>query len=519
MIPELYTSINDVRACEVASDGRITLATSGGLATLANDGRVERILTHLDGLPDGRVHALNGAWIGTEKGAAHLENGKVSRVVGSWPVRAILTNGETYFGTWGSGVQKLSGGDVPFATTNAGRLKVSSLALHNGALVAGTAAGTFRLEGGKLAAFGSNAPTFALASVSDRLFIGGFEGLSSIANGVVRHESDADVRALAADGDRILAGTQGKGVLTLSASSGSVNSATSANSLNSAKYVFAIGPRCVGTADGVYVKSGEKWAHFAQDGLPSPDVAAVAVDGNKIYVGTFDRGLALIENGKVKRIEGVDKQINALAIDGGNVWVGTARGLYRVGKETKRFTETDGLPSADIHALASLNGRVLVGTSKGAAIVGTSIEPLGKKQNVTGDAVWAVAEHDGELWLGTNAGLFIGKPGKSFRRLSKLTGELNDDWVTAIAFSADKTYVGTYAGGVTELKSGKRLGGGSINADGLRVIDGKLYAATMEGLLVDFRRMDKNVLGDDVTAVVMSPKGLVIATRRGLTIS
>lgn len=499
MIPELYTSLNDVRACEVASD-KITIATTGGLATLNKEGRVEKLLTALDGLPDGRVLSMNGAWIGTERGAALLKEGKVARVVGTAPVRAILSHGsETYFGTWGKGVETLSG------ATMSPSLRVSSLAWHDGTLVAGTATGTFRLLNGKLSAFGSTSPTFALATTGDRLFIGGLEGLSSIANGIVRHESDADVRALSADGEAILAATFGKGVLRV---------ASKTTSVNAPSFVSAIGPRCFGTRDGVVVDGKT----FASDGLPSPDVAAVAVDGNKIYVGTFDRGLAVIENGKVKRLEGVDPQINALAIDKGVVWIGTARGLYRLDGSVRKFTEVDGLPSADIHALASLNGRVLVGTSKGAAIVGSTIEPLGKKQNVTGDAVWAVASHDGELWLGTNAGLFIGKPGGKFRRLSKLTGELNDDWVTAFAFAPGHAYVGTYAGGVTDLTTSTRLGGGSINADGLRVIDGKLYAATMEGLLVDFKRVTKGVLGNDVTAVMSSPKGMIVATRRGLTV-
>ena len=523
MIPELYTAINDVRACEVATDGRITLATSGGLATLAADGRVERVLTALDGLPDGRVHTWAGDWIGTDKGAALLANGKVSRVVATAPVRAILTTGsETYFGTWGKGVRKLSGGELPMVSASVARLRVSSLALHNGALVAGTAGGTLRMENGKLAAFGVTSPTFALATVSDRLFIGGFEGLSSFGGGVLRHESDAEVHALFADSGGVHAGTLGSGLFTLGQNPTSLNSGTS---LNSVKFVSAVGARCVGTADGVWVKTGAKWARFANDGIPSPDVAAVALDGDKLYVGTFDRGLVLIENGKVRRIDGVDPQINALAVDKGTLWVATARGLYQVGKNVRRYSEADGIPSSDVHALAVLSGgRVLVGTSKGAAIVGNQVEPLGKKQNVTGDAVWAVAEHDGELWLGTNAGLFIGNPGKPFRRLSKLTGELNDDWVTALTFSGDRAYVGSYAGGVTELTKtfvATRLGGGSINADGLRFIGGKLHAATMEGLLVRdgaFHRVDKGVLGADVTAVMSSPKGTIIATRRGVTI-
>lgn len=511
----VHTSISDVRACTIASDGRITLATAGGVARL-KDGHVEQVLTALDGLPDGRTHALSGNWVGTERGAYDLST---KRVVGNAPVRAILeTSNETYFGTWGKGILKLSGGDVPFGTPNALRLRVASLAMFNGALVAGTAGGTLRLESNKLAAFGPSTSTFALATVGDRLYAGGLEGLVSIAAGVTRNESDADVRALATDGSGVLAATFGAGVLRVG------NTSTTFHSNPFAQAIGANG-RCIGTADGVLVSDGKKWSTFATGGLPSPDIASIAVDGKKLYVGTFDRGLSVIENGKVRRIDGPDKQINALAIDKSTVWVGTARGLYRIADGVvRRYGEADGLPSADVHAVLALSGRVLVGTSKGAALVGANVETLGKKQGVTGDAVWAVAEHEGELWLGTNAGLFIGKPGKTFKRLSKLTGELNDDWVTALAFHGDKAYVGTYSGGVTELTktfAATRLGGGYINPDGLRVIDGKLHAATMEGLLVrdsTFRRVDKGALGADVTAIATSPNGLVIATRRGLTI-
>ncbi len=506
---EVHTSINDVRACTVTPQG-ITLATSGGVAKLTKDGKVEKVLTALDGLPDGRALALSGSWVGTERGAYDLAS---KRVVGAAPVRAILeTSNETYFATWGKGVLKLSGGEVPFASPTPLRLRVSSLAMHNGALVAGTAGGTVKFTDGKLAPFGPTSATFALATLGDRLYVGGLEGLVSIANGVPRSESDADVRALIASNNEVLAATFGAGVLRVG------KTVTTANAV---PFAQALGNGCIGTAEGVLVGA----QRFATGGLPSPDIASIALDGAKLYVGTFDRGLVVLEGGAFRRIEGVDKQINALAIGHGAVWAGTARGLYRLkGSVVTRFAEAEGLPSADVHALVALGDRVLVGTSKGAALVGANVEPLGKKQGVTGDAVWAVAEHAGELWLGTNAGLFIGKPGKPFRRLSKLTGELNDDWITALAFHGDRAFVGSYSGGVTELTktfAATRLGGGYINPDGLRVLDGKLHAATMDGLLVHegtFRRVDKGVLGADVTAVMSSPKGMIVATRRGLTI-
>jgi len=518
---EVHTAINDVRACEVEKDGRVMLATSGGLAVLGSDGHVERILTALDGLPDGRTHALHGGWVGTDHGAALLENNKISRVVRSAPVRAIATVGvDTYFGTIDKGVQKLTPNgvvDVPFAAAgNPLRARVFSLMNHNNTLVAGTAAGTLRLENGKLSALTGASATFALASFGDRLYFGGIEGLSSIANGVVRHESDADVRALASFDGGLFAATHGAGVLRVGKTT----------TISDVKFATTIGAGCIGTTDGVAL--GKTWSMHAREGLPSPDVAAIAVDGARVYAGTFDRGLAVIEDGKVKRIvdPALDNQINALAVDKGTLWIATARGLSRAKNGSfRRFTEVDGLPSKDVHAVASLaSGGVLVGTSRGAAIVRESVEPLGKKQGVTGDAVWAVAEKNGELWLGTNAGLFIGNPGGKFRRMSKLTGELPDDWVTALAIDGDTVYVGTYAGGVVQIASGKTttLGGGSINAGGLRIVDGKLWVATMEGLFVreenKLGRVQKGVLGLDVTAIEKSTKGLVVATRRGLTI-
>jgi len=507
---EVHTALGDVHACAVSGE-RVTLATSGGLATLTTDGKIERVLTALDGLPDGRVHALHGNWVGTEHGAALVENHKVVRVAGSAPVRAIATVGsETFFGTT-KGVQRLTlTGAVDVAST----ARVNALVSHANVLYVGAANGTFRLENGKLTSV-ATAPTFALASFNERLFFGGLEGLSSIGNGVLRHESDADVRALGILDGALFAGTFGAGVLRVGKTSG----------ISDVKFATALGPGCIGTPDGVAL--GKTWSLHARDGLPSPDVAAVAVDGARLYVGTFDRGLATIENGKVARVvdPAIDPQINSVAVDKGTLWIATARGLSRgLNGKYRRFTEVDGLPSSDVHTVIALaKGGALVGTSKGAAIVREQVEPLGKKQGVTGEAVWSVAEHNGELWLGTNAGLFIGKPGGKFRRLSKLSGELPDDWVTALAFDGDTAYVGTYAGGIVQLdKSTKKLGGGYVNVGGLRVIDGKLWAATMDGLFVreddKLRRVTKGVLGVDVTAVVSSSKGLVVATRRGLTI-
>jgi hypothetical protein len=169
---QVHTAINDVHACSVQGD-RVTLATSGGVAILNGDGKVERVLTALDGMPDGRTYALHGAWVGTERGAALLEDNKIARVVGTSSVRAIAGVGsDTFFGTHDKGVQKLTPNgvvDVPFAAAGpALRTRVFALASHENTLVAATGGGVLRLDNGKLTTVSSSA-SFALTSLGVRL--------------------------------------------------------------------------------------------------------------------------------------------------------------------------------------------------------------------------------------------------------------------------------------------------------------------------------------------------------------
>jgi ligand-binding sensor domain-containing protein len=144
-------------------------------------------------------------------------------------------------------------------------------------------------------------------------------------------------------------------------------------------------------------------------------------------------------------------------------------------------------------------------------------------------ATWALAVgSDGTVWVGTMAGLYAGRDG-TFRRLAVATGDLRDDWVTALVVRGADVFVGTYAGGVTRLTpSGAgfahaHLGGGYINPGGLVFIGGQLHAATMEGLLVRgtddtgaWHALTSAAPGRDVTAVRSAGGALWVASRRGI---
>ena len=193
------------------------------------------------------------------------------------------------------------------------------------------------------------------------------------------------------------------------------------------------------------------------------------------------------------------------------------------------------MPGRSALALAQLrDGRIVVGSSSGAAIIDDHrvlrVGPRGGEAALGN--VWAIAEaDDGTLWLGATTGLYHGpalawsaKDGGevgAWERHSVASGELRDDWVTAIVATHDAVWAGTYNGGVTKIDraGATQLGGGWINPAGLAWEGDHLLAATMDGLV----RLDgtawttiRDLPGRDTTAVVRMRTTMWVATRRGI---
>jgi ligand-binding sensor domain-containing protein len=573
VIVEAFTAIDDVRACEVRTADSYLAATTGGLVRVSG-GKVDHVWTVLDGLPDTKTNALlvdggEDVWIGTDRGLAKAKLGgdalMIVRTFPSAPVRAITRiDGAIYVGTFGEGVRKLANADatttssVPFLASNGpkARLRVTSLSSIGSELVMGTeGVGVFRLHEGKLAPVSVEplpelSSVFALAVRKERLYVGGVDGVISVGkSGLARVESSSDVRAFTMIGDDLWGAAFGQGA-------SKVGAASTNGTTGDTKWAQAIDAngdaRCLGTRSGLFVAKGnEPWKRIATAGLPSNDVNAIARDGDRIWAGTYDHGLAVWAGGTWKTIAGaaLDDRINALSVQNKHVWVGTTRGLVRIprfvapegvdGDAQTVFGASSGLPSADVHALSPLtsygSGAMLVGTTKGAAIVdGATVTPLGKKQGLVIDTAWAVAEGPkGMLLVGASTGLYVrASKDAKWTRLSVMSGHLADDWVTALVVRGNDVFVGTYSGGVAQVSFAsdtpiaRELGGGYVNLAGLTIAGDSLYAATMDGLLVrslaaiastgEWKKMPQAALGVDVTGVVAAPDGLWVASRRGL---
>lgn len=169
---------------------------------------------------------------------------------------------------------------------------------------------------------------------------------------------DTSVRSLVLSNGHVLAGTFGHGIADLA-------SPTTPITLPDARVLSLAtfsGSLYAGTMTGVFKQTGATFTSLSTDpafalridragvhaapevpactvvssGMPSNDVSALVADASRVWVGTFDRGLARLEHGRFTAIVGVNRRIDALALDKktARVWVGTARGLYAVDGDT-----------------------------------------------------------------------------------------------------------------------------------------------------------------------------------------
>lgn len=544
---EVHTATRDVRGCQALERGYVA-ASEGGVVFLDAAGVAEPALTALDGLPETRSYVVapvagssTQVWAGTEGGLARIEHdqagARVIEVIESAPLRALVQHaGHTYVGTWGEGVFELVQAElVAIAGPELAKAdRITDLAWHRDHLVVASAgAGAWILAGQPEPLAGVEGIVWSLAVHDDQLYAGTFVGVLELGASDARTLATQDARALASVGGELWIGSHGQGLIRLDEDGGEGEAL-----LPELTHVQGLdGDRCVATSQGLWIHGGARWTRTLADGLPSGDISAMVEHEGRLVVGTFDRGVMIHDAGRWIPLDDpqqtIDPQINALvAAPEGRLWIATARGLFRKDERTgqvQRWTSKTGLPHDSVLSLAlTRQGELVVGTHAGVVIVDAAGEVRSLGARAGRWATWAIAEaDDGSLWLGTTQGL-VRWHAESGSHYSMLSGHLDDNWVTALQVEGDHVHVGTYAGGVMRLTKvdatrwrSESLGGGRVNPGGLRLVDGRLHASTMKGLLVrdhDRWRSEGELPFEDVTGVLEVDRGLWIATRRGLVL-
>ncbi len=309
-------------------------------------------------------------------------------------------------------------------------------------------------------------------------------------------------------------------------------------------------------------------------------VAMVATVDSKIWLGTEDRGLFVLSEGKTSELSKnlLNKKVTSfLPLEGHDLWIGTNRGVLRWnGTELTR----SGVPSAllDVPVLSMIRDRdsnIWVATSSGPVRVNSQGVSADRAGPHPAGAVTALFEdREGNLWMGglsgiqrlrdsafvsysvadglpseSNGPVYVDTEGRTWfaplegglhwikgvQHESVTTAGLAGDVVYSISGRDNELWVGRQRGGLTFL----RASGGSLTAktytqeDGLaqnsvyavhQSRDGTVWAGTLGGGVSTFRKgrfstytTASGLPSNTVTSITESPDGTVwIATSNGL---
>ncbi len=165
--------------------------------------------------------------------------------------------------------------------------------------------------------------------------------------------------------------------------------------------------------------------YTVSDGIPSNQIQAIAVDGTTLWIGT-PKGLAQINlsTGMWQPVRDITDHINtlfdeetpidvrALAVDGTELWIGTLNhGVIRYNKRTvfpDTFDIRNGLPDNTIYDIKidNHNDEVWIGTFAGVAryqrSTGEWIKYSKAKDGLPADDIVALAVTPERVWIGTS---------------------------------------------------------------------------------------------------------------------
>jgi len=221
----------------------------------------------------------------------------------------------------------------------------------------------------------------------------------------------------------------------------------------------------LGTADaGAFLLRGGKVTHYGTaEGVPGPLVYDVAQDREGHIWVASNRGVVRQSSGRFEPVELPSEGRNwyfALAVGaGGDVWLGSFKGLYRWnGGRVTRYTVKDGLCDEMVQALyfEGTTGCLWIGTSSGLnRLRDGRLESYTAGDGLSNDQVVAVrGDREGSLWIGTMSGLNRLTDAK-FLTLGARRG-LPSEFISCVTEAADGAlWVGMANGGAARIAGGK----------------------------------------------------------------
>jgi len=266
------------------------------------------------------------------------------------------------------------------------------------------------------------------------------------------------------------------------------------------------------------------------DGLPSPDVRALTIDGKgRLWAGTAS-GLAVRENNAWRAISPPAGLVNCLLVQGDVVWAGGVDGLYRVSATGESQQIELGERAGPVVALASdgagrvfacceeslrivqgervqavpypppvifprdaefVNGRLYIGASEGIrAYDGKEWQTVTKQESglLSDDVRDLAVDSQGTMWVATGAGLCLFDGGKWCEQITGKEGLPWEDLLSVALGPGGVRWVGSTMGAM-KLQEGEwhyYFGRRWLSGDEVRAIalgnDGTAWLGTPTGV-------------------------------------
>jgi len=266
----------------------------------------------------------------------------------------------------------------------------------------------------------------------------------------------------------------------------------------------------VGTREGLAVRDsvGGGWRLLrGPAGPPGPRITAVSSapqEGDpSLWVGTFERGVGRLLEGQWTSY-GLDEglpslEINAITHHRGVVWVATNSGpAWFADGRFAAHPRLDQLAGLAVSTLLSDGDALWLGTARGVVRLGAdgSVASLGVREGLVNGHVYALARQDATLWAGTLGGLSALRSDGRPDPLSTLTvvsgpAGISHNWVNALLATGDQLWVGTYGGGV-DLHD--RAGWRRVFPAGAETLEVNPAAAGWAGARPVFGTLDRGLL-------------------------
>ena len=276
-------------------------------------------------------------------------------------------------------------------------------------------------------------------------------------------------------------------------------------------YYQRVKPKSVPSEDAESYRSLSKrlrWEFFsgASLGLGDENISALHADGDDIWIGTWNGGIAryAMASGEIVSYPLAATMTRCIEVAERRIWVGTAEGLSWFSKASARWDSVEEFLSPEVlkvQALALCGDELYAGTlgnglfrlkagawepvdyggMPGSFITSLYAEPGEKRlfigtmtmglliyDRTTGmiSSLWdshpeyeganvssILQDKSGRTWIGTYGdGLYmLPRDGGKVRHFSRASGEIADDWVLSACETATGIYFGSFGGGVSVL--------------------------------------------------------------------